>query len=312
MLRRDDADMTIKRKGEREVCKLHKAENGVFYLTFPGLERTGEVRHLFSTREGGISEGIYASMNLSYTRGDKKEAVDENFRRIAECMGCGVEDMVCSDQTHTDHIRLVTADDRGKGVVRLKDYKDVDGLITNEKGIVLCTFFADCVPLFFVDPVKKAIGLSHSGWRGTVQKIGKKTVEKMGEAFGTDPEDVYAAIGPSICQDCYEVSEDVIEEFLKIFPGTEQAYAPKEERIGDSGLQGMSRKRVPSLWYEETAGKYRLNLWEANRRILLEAGIPEKQIEVTDLCTCCNPEFLFSHRASHGKRGNLGAFMKLI
>ncbi len=279
--------MEIKRKAGREALAVHTAENGVTYLTFPGLERTGVVRHLFSTREGGVSEGIYRSMNLSYARGDDKEAVDENYRRIAEVLGSSVEDMVCSDQTHTDHIRLVTAKDRGKGVTRPKDYTDVDGLITQEKGIVLCTFFADCVPLFFVDPVRRAIGLSHSGWRGTVQKIGRKTVERMKEAFGTDPKDVYAAIGPSICQDCYEVSEDVAEEFGKSFPAGE-------------------------LFYETKPGKYQLDLWEANRLVMLEAGIPAEHIEVTDLCTCCNPDFLFSHRASHGQRGNLAACMKLV
>ena len=114
--------MKIKRKENREVCRLHKAENGVTYLTFPGLERTGAVRHLFSTREGGVSEGIYASMNLSYTRGDEKEAVDENYRRIAACLGSGVEDMVCSDQTHTVNLRVVTGQDGGKGILRPKDY----------------------------------------------------------------------------------------------------------------------------------------------------------------------------------------------
>lgn len=293
--------MKIKRKGCREVCKIHNAENGVVYLTFPGLERTGAVRHLFSTREGGVSEGIYKSMNLSYIRGDKKEAVDENFLRIAECMDSKIEDMVCSDQTHTANIRLVSAEDKGKGIIRPKDYRDVDGLITNEKSVVLCTFFADCVPLFFVDPVKKAIGLSHSGWRGTVQKIGRKTVEAMGKAFGTKPENIYAAIGPSICQDCYEVSEDVIEEFRAAFPGIER-----------ESSQGKSRKKACPLWFQTKPGKYQLNLWEANRQVMLEAGIPASQIEVTDLCTCCNPELLFSHRASHGKRGNLGAFMRLI
>lgn len=294
--------MEIKRKEGREVCKLHSAENGAAYLTFPGLQRTKAVRHLFSTRAGGVSEGIYASMNLSFTRGDKKEAVEENYRRIAECMACGVEDMVCSDQTHTDNIYLVSAKDRGKGVVRPKDYKDVDGLITREKGIVLCTFFADCVPLFFVDAEKGAIGLSHSGWRGTVRKIGKKTVEAMEKAFGTKPEDLYAAIGPSICRDCYEVSEDVAEEFRRAFPEEE------ENNARSSG----SRKESRPLWYPTKPGKYQLDLWEANRRILLEAGISKDRIEVTDICTCCNPDILFSHRASGGKRGNLGAFMKLI
>lgn len=282
--------MEIVRKGETKVCQLHRGENGVVYLTFPGLERTGAVRHLFSTREGGVSEGIYASMNLSYTRGDKKEAVDENFRRIAACLDCKPEDMVCSDQTHTSHILTVTEADRGKGVVRPKDYRDVDGLITKERGIVLCTFFADCVPLFFVDPVRKAIGLSHSGWKGTVQKIGKKTVEEMHRHFGSEPTDIHAAIGPSICQDCYEVGEEVIEKFREAF---------QEELWKD-------------LFYAARPGKYQLNLWEANRRIMLEAKVPENQIEVTDICTCCNPRFLFSHRASHGKRGNLGAFLSLL
>lgn len=303
--------MKMKRTGDREICELHRAENGVTYFTFPGLERTGAVRHLFSTREGGVSEGIYASMNLSYTRGDKKEAVDENYRRIAACLGSSVEDMVCSDQTHTDHVRLVTAADRGKGVARPKDYRDVDGLITQERGIVLCTFFADCVPLFFVDPVKKAIGLSHSGWRGTVQKIGRRTVEEMGKAFGTDPGDVHAAIGPSICQNCYEVSEDVIEEFRRAFPGSEESSGPRSgfrKRVEVENGAGSSGP----LWFQTKPGKYQLNLWEANRQVMLETGIPASQIEVTDLCTCCNPDLLFSHRASRGKRGNLGAFMKLV
>lgn len=322
--RRENGMMEIKRKGSQEVLRLHRAENGVAYLTFPGLERTGAVRHLFSTRVGGVSEGIYASMNLSYTRGDKKEAVDENYRRIAAVLGCRAEDMVCSDQTHTDHIRLVTAKDRGKGVIRPKDYRDVDGLITQERGIVLCTFFADCVPLFFVDPVRKAIGLSHSGWRGTMQKIGKKTVEEMGKAFGTKPEDIHAAIGPSICQDCYEVSEDVIGEFRKAFPGIresseisylqrespEQAYLETGSAIPE--VHNESHGRSCSLWFRTKPGKYQLDLWEANRQVMLEAGIPAEQIEVTDICTCCNPDFLFSHRASHGQRGNLGAFMKLV
>ena len=311
-----EVSVEIRRKGDQNLCKLNRAENGVVYLTFPGLSGTGAVRHLFSTRLGGVSGGIYASMNLSYTRGDEKAAVDENYRRIAACMACGVEDMVCSDQTHTDNIRVVTVNDRGKGVTRPKDYKDVDGLITRERGVVLCTFFADCVPLFFVDPVKKAIGLAHSGWRGTVRKIGKKTVEAMENAFGTNPRDVYAAIGPSICQDCYEVSEDVIEEFRTAFPDVERDVVfPQDGQRGNGEKEDFwaegSLKKCVSLWYPTKPGKYQLDLWEANRRILLEAGIPKGQIEITDLCTCCNPEFLFSHRASNGKRGNMGAFMGL-
>ena len=283
----------IKRKGYDQVCHILKKsykEDEIVYITFPGLEKTGCVKHLFSTRIGGVSRGMFSSMNLSYTRGDEKEAVDENYRRIAACLESDVSCFVCSDQTHTDNIRIVGPQDMGKGTIYPKDYHDVDGLITDQRGIVLGTFFADCVPLFFVDPVKKAIGMTHSGWRGTVQKIGKKTVRMMQEQYGSNPADMYTAIGPSICQSCYEVSGDVIDRVKEAFP---------ESLWSD-------------LFYPTIPGKYQLNLWEANRQIMLEAGILAEHIEVTDICTCCNPDFLFSHRASQGKRGNLGAFLALI
>lgn len=259
------------------------------YLTFPLLEKTGLVRHLFSTREGGVSTGIYASMNVSYSRGDNKEAVDENFRRIAEIFGSTSDKMVCSRQTHTTNIRRVTKADCGKGVVRETDYEDVDGLITDEPGIILCTFYADCVPLYFVDTKHRAIGLSHSGWRGTVGRMGELTIKAMREAFNTRAEDVTAAIGPSICQDCYEVGEEVADVFRVSFP---------------DDWKGILKDGVKE-------GKYQLDLQEANRIVLEDAGVPSGQIAVTDLCTCCNSRVLFSHRGSGGKRGNLGAFLEL-
>lgn len=262
-------------------------KEGVTFLTYPAFEEMPEIVHGFSTRLGGVSEGIYSSMNLSFTRGDKEEAVKENYRRIAAAIGFEMESIVTSDQTHTANVRRITEEDRGNGITKPRPYKDVDGMITNVPGVVLATFYADCVPLYFVDPVHKAIGLSHSGWRGTVAKIGKVTVEKMREEYGTKPEEIYAAVGPSICQDCYEVSEDVAEEFR-------HAFCP--EHWG-------------ALFYKKENGKYQLNLWEANRIVFLEAGIPEDHISMPNLCTCCNPEFLFSHRASKGKRGNLGAFL---
>ena len=262
-------------------------KEGVTFLTYPAFEEMPEIVHGFSTRLGGVSEGIYSSMNLSFTRGDKEEAVKENYRRISSAMGFAMENIVTSDQTHTANVRRVTEEDRGNGITKPRPYKDVDGMITNVPGIVLATFYADCVPLYFVDPVQKAIGLSHSGWRGTVSKIGKITVEKMSEEYGTRPEELYAAVGPSICQKCYEVSEDVAEEFRRVF----------------------DPKYWNALFYKKENGKYQLNLWEANRIVLLESGIPEDHISMPNLCTCCNPEFLFSHRASKGKRGNLGAFL---
>ncbi len=279
----------IKRKGNKEVLKRNESR-GVEYLTFPSLEKTGIVSHLFSTRIGGASEGIYASMNLSYARGDRKEAVDENFRRIAEIMGREIQDFVLSDQTHTANVRKVTEEDRGKGIVYQKDYCDVDGLITNERHIVLATFYADCVPLFLVDKKHRAIGLSHSGWKGTAGRMGEHTLLAMGEAYGTNPEDVEIGIGPSICKDCYEVGEDVAEAFAAGFPD----------------------KVRKDILFAKGGGKYHLDLWKANEYIFRMAGVPKEQISVTDICTCCNPNYLFSHRASQGKRGNLGAFLCLI
>lgn len=275
-------------KSDRQV-RVNR-EGSLVYLTFPMLEETGMVKHLFSTRMGGVSEGIYSSMNLSYTRGDKKEAVDENFRRIAAALGCGVEDIVCSDQTHTTNLRIVGKADGGKGITRARDYSDVDGLLTDEPGVYLATFFADCVPLYFVDTKRKAIALAHSGWRGTVARMGQCVVEKMREAYGTDPADLVAAVGPSICQECYEVSEDVAEAFAAAFA------KPGQER---------------EILLAKGGGKYQLDLWRANEIVLTEAGIPRDQIQVTDLCTCHNDRYLFSHRASHGQRGNLGAFLEL-
>lgn len=262
---------------------------GVPFLKYPILEKEGLVEHGISTRLGGVSEGFLGSMNLSYTRGDDPAHVDENYRRMAAAIGVKPEHMVCTHQTHTTNVRIVTREDAGKGVTREKDYTDVDGLITNVPGICLVTFYADCVPLYFVDPVKKAIGLSHSGWRGTVGKIGKVTVELMQKTYGSDPKDILAAIGPSICQDCYEVSEDVIVKFQKSF----------------------EEKYWPELFYQKENGKYQLNLWKANELVFEEAGILKKHIAVTNVCTHCNPDILFSHRTTGNKRGNLSAFLAL-
>lgn len=266
----------------------HAGNQEVVLLHYPRLSETGMVRHCFTTRMGGVSSGEFATMNLSFTRGDNPDAVAENYHRVAEALGVAEEKIVCSDQTHTTNVRLVTAKDAGCGLKRERTYQDVDGLITNEPGLTLATFYADCVPLYFVDTVHRAIGLSHSGWRGTVHRMGRATIDAMHEAYGTDPKDVLCAIGPSICQDCYEVSGDVAEEFTKEF-GT----------------------KAQSLLEAKENGKFQLDLWEANALVLKDAGVPENQIIRPTVCTCCNHKLLFSHRASHGRRGNLGAFLCL-
>lgn len=275
-------------KNQEHIFK-EKRVGEVLYLTYPLLENTGIVKHGFSTRVGGVSEGVCSTMNLSFSRGDDENAVRENFRRMAKALEVEEDSFVFSHQTHTTNVRKVTLEDKGKGLTRPLDYQDVDGLITDVPGLCLSTFYADCVPLYFLDPVRKAIGLSHSGWRGTVGKIGYATVRKMQEEYGSNPADIIAAIGPSICQDCYEVSEDVIVEFQ----------------------QSFDEKHWEDLYYQKDNGKYQLNLWKANEIVLQEAGILKEHIAVTNLCTCCNHEMLFSHRATQGKRGNLAAFLAL-
>lgn len=267
-----------------------KEKNHVPYIQFKNLSATGIVKHGFSTRKGGVSTGIFSSMNLNFKRGDDPDAVMENYRRMAAALNMRVEDMVLSDQTHTTNIRVITEEDRGKGILKPQDYSDVDGMITNVPGIVLVTSYADCVPLYFVDPVRKAIGLSHSGWKGTVGHIGQKTVWKMHEVYGSEPKDIVAAIGPSICQSCYEVSDDVAEAFRANFTADEAA----------------------DILLDKGNGKYQLDLWKANWYVLTDAGILPEHLSVTDLCTACHPELLWSHRKTNGQRGGLSAFLSLI
>ena len=190
----------IRKDPGRPVLKQNR-ENGIEYLTFPGLEACGAAQHMFSTRICGVSEGIYASMNLSFTRGDDPLAVRENFARTARLFHTDLSAFVCSDQTHTANVRAVTANDRGRGVVRPKGYTDVDGLVTDVPGLILSTFYADCVPLLFVDPVRKAIGCSHSGWRGTVQEMGRARGRPWGGITACGRKINGAGGGPSSCGD---------------------------------------------------------------------------------------------------------------
>ena len=197
--------------------------------------------------------------------------------------------MVFTQQTHTTNVRVATAADRGKGIICDRDYTDVDGLITNEPGVPLVTFFADCVPLYFVDPVRRVIGASHSGWRGTVRKMGQVTVEAMARTYGCEPADLIAVIGPSICGNCYEVSQDVADAFRAAF----------EPEVW------------PQLLKDKGNGKYLLDLWQANVQILADAGLRRENIHVSGLCTHCHPDALWSHRSLGSARGSLAGFMMI-
>lgn len=286
---RKNNDKYIQRNSEQPICLNQDSDIPYFY--YPILMETGLVNHAFSTKIGGVSQGPYASMNFRKDAEDTDENVEENYRRFFKAFGADWNKGVMVNQTHTIEVREITADMiRPDRSLREKiAFYDVDGMVTNVPGVTLITSYADCVPLYFLDPVHKAIGLSHSGRRGTVNRMGKVTLEKMKALYGTDPADVIACIGPSICQDCYEVGEEVAEEFFK-------AFAPEEH---DLILKTNDR------------GRYQLDLWKANELILLQAGIKPEHLAVTDVCTCCNHDLLFSHRYTQGLRGNLNAFLGL-
>lgn len=275
----------IKESGRQIQAKLCEEKN-VVHLTFPILEQAG-LRHGFSTRLGGVSEGIFSSMNLSFTRGDKEEHVRENYRRMGEALGFDPNRLVFSDQVHETRIYDVREEDAGRGIIKERVI-GIDGLATDIAGIPMVTFYADCVPLIFYDPVRKAVAMAHSGWRGTVARIGQKMAEHLKEHYHCCIEDILVVVGPSICQDCYEISEDVASEF--------------ETEFG---------KKAELFLVNNQNGKYHLDLWKANEVVLLEAGIQKDNLSISGICTCCNKELLFSHRASQGKRGNLGAFVML-
>lgn len=277
----------FKLSNENGSTLLHEVE-GVPFLAFDKLTKAG-VKHGFSTRLGGVSKEHLYSMNLSFSRGDEPENVFENYKRIGNAIGFKPEQLVFSDQQHETVIRKVSKMDAGKGITKERDYDCVDGLVTDEEGLCLATFYADCVPLFFYDPVKKVIGMAHSGWRGTVGRIGRCMIEKMQAEYGSNPSDIICAIGPSICKECYEVSQDVYDAFAVDF----------------------SNEELVQMFRDDHNGKYHLDLWKTNEIILLSAGIQPEHLDMTDICTCCNPELLYSHRASKGMRGNLAGFMML-
>ena len=259
----------------------------LLYITFPKLEKTGIVNHLFSTRLGGVSNGQYKSMNLSFNNGDTRENVLKNYEILCNAIGTDTHNLVLSRQTHTDNIKIVDESHRGTGIFK-DSFSDIDGLITGKPKVALVTQYADCTPLLFCDPVKKIIATSHSGWRGTVKEIGKKTVEKMVSNFGSNPNDIIACIGPCIGSCCYEVDTPVFNEFKK-----------------------LSYLSLNEIFTEKSGGKYMLDLVEANKQILINAGINQNNMDISDICTCCNKNELHSHRATAGKRGNLAAIIEL-
>lgn len=264
-----------------------KQSGEVKYITFPKLEAAKGVRHIFSTRLGGVSEGACGSMNLSFRNGDSRENVYENYRRVCGAAGIDTAHLVLSRQTHTNNVLAVTREHLGTGYSK-PEFCDIDGLVTNEPGVALVTQYADCTPLLFYDPVARVCANSHSGWRGTVKRIGEVTVKKMINEFGCKPQNIIAAIGPCICKNCYEVDMPVYTEFQKSGIPLDGVITPKAD-----------------------GEHFSLDLARANKEILLAAGVLPQNIDVADLCTFENCDELHSHRATAGKRGNLAAIIEM-
>lgn len=263
-----------------------QTKNNVPFLTYNRLSGIDFIRHGFSTRLGGVSTGIFSSMNLAFNRGDADEHVRENHKRFAQAVGCSFDSLVASAQDHNTVVRAVRVKDKGIGITRPRDMQSVDAMVTNEPGVTLVTYYADCTPLFFVDTAKRAIALAHAGWRGTVGRIAQKVVTQMTAQYGSDPGDILVCIGPAIAACCYEVDEACFHAFKE--------------------LNGVDIQKIATPKKE---GKYNIDLLETNRQILIYAGVPEENITVSDLCTKCNSGLLWSHRATNGQRGTMAAMM---
>jgi polyphenol oxidase len=262
-------------------------KNSLKYLTIPAFDSTGMVKHCFTTRQGGVSQGIYNNLNTSLIKNDKRENVLENLERVCSAIEVDCNKLVFSQQVHGDTIRVVTEADIGKGITIKSDIEEVDALITNVPGVPMITFYADCVPVFILDPVKKAVGLAHSGWKGTTLKIAVKTIQKMSEVYGTNPKDCLVGIGPSIEMKCFEIKEDAAALFKQSFYNWEEFMKKKDEE------------------------HYSADLWLAIKLMLRSIGVQEKNITTSGLCTCCNEELFFSHRRDKGATGSLSSIIEI-
>jgi YfiH family protein len=261
---------------------MHRNESdGLAFYTFEALEAYPELVHAITTRHGGVSTGPHSSLNVSNKLGDDPKAVEENLLRICAALGLERDDLTSPNQRHTANVRRVGAAERGHIQV------GYDALVTDQARVPLLLRYADCVPVLIYDPAHRAAAVVHSGWRGTVLGAPQAAVESLVREFDSRPEDLVAAIGPSIGPCCYEVGPEVVSAVREAFTG------------GDGLLSVRS------------GGRVHLDLWAANRRWLTGCGVRSSRIEVGEMCTACHTEEFYSHRAEHGKTGHFAALMSL-
>ncbi|MDP2892585.1 MAG: peptidoglycan editing factor PgeF [Bacillota bacterium] len=258
---------------------------GVTLLRVPAFEKTGIVSHCFTTRKGGVSKGPFDSLNLSWKRYSAIEEIAKNYAIAAQAIGVDPGNLVLANSVHGDDILRVDEADRGRGL-REAPCPPADALVTNARNVALSTMHADCFPVFIVDTGSRAIALCHSGWKGTVSKIASKAVRRMSEEFGTQPAGCLAAIGPGIQPCCFEVDENVANEFMSAYPALECVQHVKNS-------------------------KYRVNIQACCLVQLLESGIPAKNITVSGLCTSCDADLFFSYRREKGETGAMASIIEI-
>ena len=256
-------------------------------LKFKALDSIGYVNHAVSTRFGGVSvkDGL-DTMNMGTFTSDEFDNVRSNYKIFCKAAGFDEKRVVLGYQTHSLNVRYVTECDCGKGVFVDRDYKDVDALITDCRNVPLVIHTADCVPVSLIDTKNRVIGCAHCGWRGTFGRLAEITLKAMQEKFSTRPENVISLIGPCICQNCYEVSEDLFRDF--------------EQKFGSN------------LYLKQSGNSYYIDLAGINKSVLNDAGVNENNIYVSDICTCCNTDLLYSHRGQGPKRGIFSTFLEIV
>ncbi len=257
-------------------------KKGVKVFQFESFKNLN-IKHCFTTRVGGVSTGCYDSLNLAFKGGDNRENVYKNYEILANAFNFTYLNAVISNQVHDIKVKCVTKEDIGKGLHRQSDIIGIDGLVTIEKNIPLYTYYADCVPVFFVDSKTKAVGVSHAGWKGTLNNIVKETVNLMKKEYNTKPEDLYVGIGPSIHSCCFEVDEDV--------------YIPFKENLKNH-----------NDFITKKGEKYHIDLQSINKYHLQNLGV--KNIEIAPYCTKCNSELFYSHRQQGVKRGTMSGIIE--
>ena len=268
----------------RRGAKFHLV-NGVGFYTLPSIERLSGFDHGFTARSGGVSEGYFSSLNLSFTRPENRENVMENYRIFCRAAQIPFETMVMDNYEHGTNVIKVDRTDAGKGYL-LDPLPSCDGLVTNDPAVTLITGHADCMAFYFVDLVKRCIGLAHAGWRGALGRIGSRVVSMMVQEYGTDPADIIAGVGPSICPDCFEVGHNVAEEFASAFPDLSCVLPQKD-------------------------GRPHVDLWMVAVKQFVEAGVLPEHISLFGVCTMTTPR-LYSHRRDKGNTGGMAAYLRIL